>query len=107
MFPLFISDTTIFSTKCHVVVAGIIPSRDPTDACHYTMPNYIDLNSRLQNLVNMEQFRWRSSYLDIANEFIYASANAYSQDLVHLSPRGARHLASLIKGHVVGLLDQF
>ena len=54
---LLISDTTVFFTKCHIVVAGIIPSQDPADACHYTMPNYIELNRLLKNLVNKEQFR--------------------------------------------------
>ena len=87
-------------------MAGIIPSQDPEDSCHHLMPNYIELNQRLKNLVNREEFKSKSSYLDIPTEFSSISANNYSGDLVHLSPIGARHLACFIKEHVVGLLDE-
>ena len=86
-------------------MAGIIPSLNPADACHSSMPDFNELNDRLKQLVNSEKYRSRASYLDIPNEFISVSANEYSSDLVHLSPKGAEHLASFIKAHLVSLHD--
>ena len=97
------------NTQCFVVVAGVIPSPDPTDACYYKKSEYKELNNGLKELTLRSGYQKISSYLDIPSEFVSLGTSMrgeYSAKMIHLNPKGAEHLSSIVKNKLMSLPTQ-